>query len=79
MRCVCYIRIARNNLVSFESAKSFDMSVLDINEVATHKQPVEAKYTKHLMVSGPEGKIQSKILKNVKVLFWDSRLYLRRL
>ena len=64
-----YISIAQNNLVSFESAKSFDMSVLDINEVATHKQPVEAKYTKRLMVSGPEGKIQSKILKNVKVLF----------
>ena len=37
--------------------------------IATHKQPVEAKYTKRLMVSGPEGKIQSKILKNVKVLF----------
>ena len=37
--------------------------------IATHKQPVEAKYTKRLMVSGPEGKIQSKILKNVKVYF----------
>ena len=34
----CCIRIARNNLVSFESAKSFDMSVQDINEVDCHPQ-----------------------------------------
>ena len=40
-----------------------------IKFIATKEQPGEAKYTKRLMVSGLKGKIQSKILKNVKVYF----------
>ena len=43
--------------------------------IATKEQPVEAKYTKRLMVTRLEGKIQSKILKNVKVYFESSELF----
>ena len=37
--------------------------------IATKEQPGEAKYTKRLVVSGLEGKIQSKISINIKVYF----------
>ena len=37
--------------------------------IATHKHYVKAKYTERPMVSGLEGEIQSKILKNVNVYF----------
>ncbi len=42
--------------------------------IATKEEPVESKYTKRLMVYGLEGKIQSKILKIVKVFFETSEL-----
>ena len=42
--------------------------------IATKEQPVEAKYTKRLTVSGLEGKKQSKI-HNVKCYFESSELF----
>ena len=37
--------------------------------IASKEQSVEAKYTKCLIGSGPEGEIQSKILTYIKVYF----------